>query len=561
MTIDEDWPTTSLGLRSVPAPDSTRDVPPPHCPPRCPVRRIETTASGLPPSGSDGLPAIEFAPCAGSNQLRWRSTEIATALAHSASTESARRMWDLDILIVGAGPSGLTAADHLVAAGRRPLVIERSAQTGGLIRSIRRGEFVVDLGRKELYTRIPEIDRLWNAVLGAAYRPYPHRVGSLFGGRILELSGRDRGPLRGMPPQLLCAGGIDLIRGWIDGAIRRPDSYERFWHQRVGRRFSYALAQGYWEKFRGQPWHALPVPEALAGGEQRVSHGFAAVVQSLQLAARGGVSRQHSWRHPALGTGQLTDRLAARVREGGGEIWLNAELIALERSDGGRLLATIRRKGANLTCRAEAVISSLTPEALDALMRPNAPEIVTRHKRAVMLVYLFLKAPPCFPHAWLEVNDPAFCAGRISNYAGFNGDMVPPGHSALCVEYFLNGDDPQLRSNHDQAWIARALAECSANDLIDPDRLIDAMAIRLDRCNAAASWREEQDSARTDLYDRLAAYPNLFHVHRPGADWASFAGLCAAKAILTQDRKDFDRRADPGRSYAASNAETMREEA
>lgn len=470
-------------------------------------------------------------------------------------------MFDLDILIVGAGPSGLTAADHLVAAGRQPLIIERSSQTGGLIRSIRRGEFVVDLGRKELYARIPEIDHLWNTVLGAAYRPYPHRVGSLFGGRILELSGRHRGPLRGMPPQLLFAGGIDLIRGWIDGAIRTPDSYERFWHQRVGRRFSRALAQGYWEKFRGQPWRALPVPEALAGGEQSVSHGFAAIMQSLKLAVRGSVSQQHSWRHPALGTGQLTDALAARVRGGGGEIWLGTELIALEQSDDGRLLATMRRKGTNLTCRAEAVISSLTPEALDTLMRPGKPDVATRQKRAVMLVYLFLDAPPRFPHAWLEVNDPASGAGRISNYAAFNGDMVPPGHAALCVEYFLNGDDPRLHSNNDRDWIAQAVADCRTNDLIDPDRVIDAMAIRLDRCNAAASWREEQDSARTDLYDRLAAYPRLFHVHRPGADWASFAGLCAAEAILAKNRKGFDRRAHPGRSYAASSAETMREEA
>ena len=102
----------------------------------------------------------------------------------------------LDTLVVGAGPSGLTAADHLAAAGRRPLVIERSDQVGGLIRSLKRGAFVVDLGRKELYARIPEIDRLWNSVLGTAYRPYPHRVGSLFNGRILELSGRHRGPLR-----------------------------------------------------------------------------------------------------------------------------------------------------------------------------------------------------------------------------------------------------------------------------------------------------------------------------------------------------------------------------
>ncbi len=466
-------------------------------------------------------------------------------------------MPEFDTLVVGAGPSGLTAADHLVAAGRRPLVVERSDQIGGLMRSHKRGAFVVDLGRKELYSRIPDIDQLWNSVLGAAYRPYPHRVGSLFNGRILELSGQYRGLFRGMPPNLLVAGGVDLIRGWVDGAIRSPENYERFWHQRVGRRFSQALAQGYWEKFRGQSWRTLPAPEVLASGEQATSQGFAAVMQSLKLAARGGVTHQANWRHPALGTGQLADLLAARVRRGGGDIWLNAELIALVQRADGRMLATIRRGGETMACVAGTVISSLLPEALDELLHLGHAAPQRPGKRTVMLAYLFLDVPPRFPHAWLEVNDPTLRAGRITNYSGFGGDMVPTGMSAICVEYFLDEDDPHL-SLLDQHWVEQAVAECQRNQLIDADHVIDSMVIRLDRCNAAASWREEQDRGRAALYERLRAYPALFHVHRPGADWASFAGLCAAKAVLEKDRREFDRRADPTRSYVAANAATTK---
>jgi protoporphyrinogen oxidase len=468
-------------------------------------------------------------------------------------TGRALEIRQFDTLIVGAGPSGLTAADHLVAAGRRPLVVERSDRIGGLMRSHKRGAFVVDLGRKELYSRIPEIDRLWHSVLGAAYRRYPHRVGSLFNGRILELSGRYRGPLRGMPPNLLVSGGVDLIRGWIDGAIRAPENYERFWHQRVGRRFSQALAQGYWERFRGQSWRALPAPQVLASGERATSHGLAAVGQSLKLAARGGVADQSDWRHPALGTGQLADSLAARVRRGGGAIWLNAELIALAQRADDRMLATLRRGGETMDCVAGSVISSLMPEALGALLHPELAVSQSSGRRTVMLVYLFLDEPPRFPHAWLEVNDPTLQAGRITNYSGFAGDMVPAGMSAFCIEYFLDEDDPKL-SLRDQQWVDLAIAECQRNRLIEADHVIDTMVMRLDRCNAAASWREEQNRGRTDLYNRLHSYPALFHVHRPGTDWASFAGLCAAQAVLAKDRREFDRRADPTRSYSASNA-------
>lgn len=459
----------------------------------------------------------------------------------------------MDIMIIGGGPSGLTAANHLVAAGKKPLVLEKSPHLGGLMRSIRYGSFSLDLGRKELYARIPEIAALWNDLLGGDLKPYAHRIGSLYDGKIFELGGQYRGPMRGMPPALLLKGGLDLVRGWIDGAVRSPASYEHFWYQRTGRRFAQVLAQGYWEKFRGQPWRDMPVPQELADGQRTGSHSFAAIAQGLKLAARGAVSRQTAWRHPARGTGQLTDALAARVYRGGGEIQVNAEVVALGPQEDGSFLATVRRDGDITLYRAHNVISGLAPMALDALMHPNRRLGANIPSRSVVLVYLLLDEPPRFPHAWLEVNDPAISAGRITSYAAFGGEMVPSGMTALCVEYFLDTDDPRLgRSN--EGWVALALSEAMANRLIDRKKVIDSFVVQMSRCNAAASWREAQDNCNIGLYREFSHHPRLFHVNRPGTDWASYAGLAAAAAILNRDRRHFDIHADPTRSYQASNA-------
>ena len=125
-------------------------------------------------------------------------------------------------LIVGAGPSGLAAAHRMTQAGIVPLIVERSGTAGGLMRSIAHGDFRIDMGRKELYTRIPEVDRLWRRLLGADYRQYPRRVGSLYRGRILEMSNRHRGFRRGLPwPWLIC-GGIDLLLCWLGAAMSSP---------------------------------------------------------------------------------------------------------------------------------------------------------------------------------------------------------------------------------------------------------------------------------------------------------------------------------------------------
>jgi protoporphyrinogen oxidase len=50
-------------------------------------------------------------------------------------------------LILGAGPAGLAAAYRLALGGVRPVLVEASDRTGGLMRSIRRHDFQVDVGR------------------------------------------------------------------------------------------------------------------------------------------------------------------------------------------------------------------------------------------------------------------------------------------------------------------------------------------------------------------------------------------------------------------------------
>src|ERR1700757_4055211 len=51
-----------------------------------------------------------------------------------------------DVIVVGAGPSGLAAAFRLQQAGHRVRILERSPQAGGPLRSERRDGFLLDRG-------------------------------------------------------------------------------------------------------------------------------------------------------------------------------------------------------------------------------------------------------------------------------------------------------------------------------------------------------------------------------------------------------------------------------
>lgn len=64
-----------------------------------------------------------------------------------------------DVLIVGAGISGLNAAWHLHQAGKKVVVLEASDKAGGRMRSDRSGDFVFDRGFQVLLTAYPEFNR------------------------------------------------------------------------------------------------------------------------------------------------------------------------------------------------------------------------------------------------------------------------------------------------------------------------------------------------------------------------------------------------------------------
>ena len=69
---------------------------------------------------------------------------------------------DADVIIVGAGISGLSCATHLMNAGKGVLILEASNRIGGRIKSDRVDGFILDRGFQVLQTAYPEAWRQLN---------------------------------------------------------------------------------------------------------------------------------------------------------------------------------------------------------------------------------------------------------------------------------------------------------------------------------------------------------------------------------------------------------------
>lgn len=457
---------------------------------------------------------------------------------------------DVEALILGAGPAGLAAGYVLARAGRRTVTIDRDMEPGGLMRSIRHGDFVVDVGRKELYNRLAKVDDFWEKIVGSDYREYPHRGGYLYDGRILEMSRAPLGFRRGMTWGMFVQCALGLLLGRANPFGPRPRNLEECFYRTRGRLLTRVASQAFQEKLTGTRWAEIPLPPDAADGTR---WGFWTTLKELServLTTTEVNTFNGIWRHPAKGTGQICDALERRIVETGGCFRYGAKILEVNASQG-RVDSVVAEVNSEKICfRPQYLLSSIPLEVMIGLLGRKLPEAYTAargaqsNRRAVVLVYLFLNRAPKFPHAWLQVTCSRTRIGRITNYAGFNADMVPAGKGCLCCEYYCYGEDPLLALDPKEL-LRQTIDYCVSSGLMVREAFEEEKILTLPGADASQNRHNWITGMRLGLHNEIKAYKNLYHVARTDLDISTLAGIESAEAILSGDRSTFDLHFDP----------------
>src|ERR1700749_4558399 len=69
------------------------------------------------------------------------------------------------IVIIGAGPAGLTAAYALAKRRRASTVLEADVVVGGISRTVERDGWRFDIGGHRFFTKVKEVEALWHEIL------------------------------------------------------------------------------------------------------------------------------------------------------------------------------------------------------------------------------------------------------------------------------------------------------------------------------------------------------------------------------------------------------------
>jgi protoporphyrinogen oxidase len=141
------------------------------------------------------------------------------------------------VLIIGAGPTGLTAAYELARRGIRVMVVERADKVGGLACTESYQGFRFDMGGHRFFTKSQAVHAIWKDMLGAQLLLRPRLSRIYYNRRFFDYPLRPLNVVRnlGFVETLLIA--VSYLR-WQVFPYRREDTFEQWVTNRFGRRLS-----------------------------------------------------------------------------------------------------------------------------------------------------------------------------------------------------------------------------------------------------------------------------------------------------------------------------------
>ena len=451
------------------------------------------------------------------------------------------------ILIIGAGPAGLTAAYELLKdkTGEYDVtVLEATDRIGGISQTVAYHGNRMDIGGHRFFSKDDRVTAWWRQMMPTQGAPSfddakLHREKTLVPGgpdpekedRVMLVRRRVSRiyykkhffdyPISMKKETLVNMGfGTTLKAGcsYMKSAVKKlPEtSLENFYINRFGRKLYSMFFEGYTEKL----WGRHPREISADWGSQRVKGlSIRAVLKDMLTpkskkdAQKGETSLIEEFVYPKFGPGQLWEITAEEVRRLGGKILMEHPVAGLK-TEGDRITAVSGPWG---EMEGDIVLSSMPVKDLVAGM-PGVPEDMAAIAAGLpyrdfvtvglLVDRLNLKNETdiptlgnIVPDCWIYVQDVGVKLGRIQIFNNWSPYMVadPENRVWIGLEYFCaEGDD--FWNMPEEECVKMAAGELVTMGVIDSaDQILD-------------SHRERIQKA----YPYLDRYENLFCIGRNG---------------------------------------------
>jgi protoporphyrinogen oxidase len=460
-------------------------------------------------------------------------------LPAASSPRRVRRLRAGDrVVVIGAGPAGLTAAFELAQrTDARVTVVEADDLVGGISKTVEYRGFRFDLGGHRFFTKIPPVQRLWREILGEEFIKVPRLSRIIYDGRFFDYPLRPMNALAGLGVW----NALLIVASYLKWHYRPypvEDNFEQWVTNRFGRRLYLAFFKTYTEKVWG-----LPCTEIRAEWAAQRIQGLSlarGILNATALNKRASDIKSliHEFDYPRLGPGQMWEACRDRLVARGHSVHTGQRVTRVLLEDGAVTGVAIAATSGEQVVPADHVISTMPLRTLVRSLRPAPPEAILQAAaglayRDFLVVALILKRERVFPDNWIYVHTPGVKVGRIQNFKNWSAAMVPdPALTCVGMEYFcFEGDG--LWSSADRALADLAATELASLGLARREDVIDATVVRVPKAYPVydATYHDRVQTIRGHI-DPMA---NLHTVGRNGMHKYNNQDHSMLTAMMTVD--------------------------
>ncbi len=218
------------------------------------------------------------------------------------------------VVIIGAGPAGLTAAYQLSKSGKRATILEADDIVGGISRTVERDGWRFDIGGHRFFTKVRDVDDLWFEILGKdefLQRPRMSRI--LYRGKLYDYPLKPMNALGNLGP-------IEAVRcvasyGWAK--VRPPEDTSNLEGFYVSQ-FGWRLYEHFFRRYNEKVW-GVPTKEMSADFGAQRSKGMSLMtaigdamtpkwVKARKSKGSQVTSLIESFNYPKYGPGQMWEQ-------------------------------------------------------------------------------------------------------------------------------------------------------------------------------------------------------------------------------------------------------------
>lgn len=451
------------------------------------------------------------------------------------------QMESYPVIIIGAGPAGLTAGYELLKHDIKSVVLERADKVGGISRTETYKGYRFDIGGHRFFTKVDEVSQVWQEILADDFISVPRLSRIYYEGKFYDYPLSLAKTLINLGPLRSCLILISYLKAkfkkWSNPKFE-PETFEEWVTDCFGERLYRIFFKTYTEKVWGIPCSQIRADWAA----QRIQ-GMSlkrAVINSL-FGSQNAKSLIKRFDYPRLGPGMMWERCQQILEEQGSPVHLHTDVIRVER-EGKRVTAIVAKQdGQMVRFTGNHFINSMPISTLIHRLDPLPPADVLEAARGLryrdfLIVSLVINRPYLFPDNWLYIHSPEFRVGRIQNFKNWSVAMVPDSSkTCLGMEYFCSqGDD--LWEMKDKDLIKLATQEIINLQLgVSLKDVEDGVVIR--QFKAYPVYDGEYREHLKVLQDYVESFDNLITVGRNGMhrynnqDHSMLTALLAARNV------------------------------